>query len=712
MRIKWLHLSDIHFSYKNYDSRLLRADFIDRIKELCESEHFTHLFLSGDILNKNTLKETDDSETVQFLNELISAMGINTSSVFLVPGNHDHDRDIAKNLLEEAYKAQDDETDRLIDNLSCSTREELLRAFERFNTVYEKVFCVPYYTKLDKPHIIESSSGISIIKLNTAWLDVDSKEGGILRFGHTELLDELEKSKDILKNNLCIALGHHPIESFSDAEQKRLLDLFSRFNIHLYLCGHKHIPSITHIYDSDVIQLVCPGGFIDGYSHGGYIYGVLDTDTDFYKAECYSWKDGSWRIESSLDGTDERGLYYFNSASFRHNSNIVAIDFKLMDARLPRSVISKTLNTDRYDLHVYSTGHLDVTSISNRDWDLHQSLVCDLSATIQHYIGDNKAVHLFPLAPVPLLIDLGYQLQKGSKITIHQYDRKNNSWVQSEKDEGITASIEDEKITGKNKLAVLLSTSAKINDKLVFKSIERSECDVISISASSIGLGSPLYAPDIERIVDFLFDKLMPKASCYESIHLFAAVPAALAIEIGRNLQKTLFSNVFTYHFCNQRYHQAIIINPQKDIEESENTGSDSIVRVPIPTHRKPGVPIVGSIACGEISEAILESDECFPLPESILGHGEHFILVADGDSMIGAGIEDGDYVVIRQQNTAEEGQIVAARVDDQTTLKRYHLDTENKRIILHSENELFADQFFDDVEIQGIAKMVIKSLH
>ena len=225
--------------------------------------------------------------------------------MFLVPGNHDHDRDIAKNLLEEAYKAQDDETDRLIDNLSCSTREELLRAFERFNTVYEKVFCVPYYTKLDKPHIIESSSGISIIKLNTAWLDVDSKEGGVLHFGHTELLDELEKSKDNIKSNLCIALGHHPIESFSDAEQKRLLDLFSRFNIHLYLCGHKHIPSITHIHDSDVIQLVCPGGFIDGYSHGGYIYGVLDTDTDFYKAECYSWKNGSWRIESSLDGTDE-----------------------------------------------------------------------------------------------------------------------------------------------------------------------------------------------------------------------------------------------------------------------------------------------------------------------------------------------------------------------------------------------------------------------
>ena len=63
--------------------------------------------------------------------------------MFLVPGNHDHDRDIAKNLLEEAYKAQDDETDRVIDNLSCSTREELLRAFERINTVVRRPFGCP-----------------------------------------------------------------------------------------------------------------------------------------------------------------------------------------------------------------------------------------------------------------------------------------------------------------------------------------------------------------------------------------------------------------------------------------------------------------------------------------------------------------------------------------------------------------------------------------
>ena len=53
MRIKWLHLSDIHFNYKNFDSHELREDFIDRIKLLCQNEPFTHLFLTGDILFRN-----------------------------------------------------------------------------------------------------------------------------------------------------------------------------------------------------------------------------------------------------------------------------------------------------------------------------------------------------------------------------------------------------------------------------------------------------------------------------------------------------------------------------------------------------------------------------------------------------------------------------------------------------------------------------------
>ena len=78
---------------------------------------------------------------------------------------------------------------------------------------------------------------------------------------------------------------------------------------------------------------------------------------------------------------------------------------------------------------------------------------------------------------------------------------------------------------------------------------------------------------------------------------------------------------------------------------------------------------------------------------------------------MIDAGIDDGDLVVIKQQSSAEDGQIVVALMDDEATLKRFYRDEKNKRIRLHPENESMEDIFVDDCMIQGIAVKVIKDL-
>ena len=72
-------------------------------------------------------------------------------------------------------------------------------------------------------------------------------------------------------------------------------------------------------------------------------------------------------------------------------------------------------------------------------------------------------------------------------------------------------------------------------------------------------------------------------------------------------------------------------------------------------------IPIFLENACGNLSEAIQENGEYFPISETVLGSGEFFVLTANGDSMIDAGIEDGDLIIIKQQSTADNGQIVLA---------------------------------------------------
>ena len=121
-------------------------------------------------------------------------------------------------------------------------------------------------------------------------------------------------------------------------------------------------------------------------------------------------------------------------------------------------------------------------------------------------------------------------------------------------------------------------------------------------------------------------------------------------------------------------------------------------------------VPLLGSVSCGipKFAEENIEEYVC--LPESLFGRGEFFLLRARGDSMIGAGIEDGDLVLIRQQSTADYNQIVVALVEDEATLKRFR--PKEDHICLHPENNRYVDIIVDSCLIQGVAVKVIKDLN
>lgn len=120
---------------------------------------------------------------------------------------------------------------------------------------------------------------------------------------------------------------------------------------------------------------------------------------------------------------------------------------------------------------------------------------------------------------------------------------------------------------------------------------------------------------------------------------------------------------------------------------------------------------VLGGISCGLPNFAEENIEEYVSLPESLFGTGEFYILRARGESMIEAGIEDGDLVVIRKQEEAEEGDIVVALVGEEATLKRFFKDVQGQRIILHPENREMEDIYVDHCIIQGVAKNVIKRL-
>ena len=120
-------------------------------------------------------------------------------------------------------------------------------------------------------------------------------------------------------------------------------------------------------------------------------------------------------------------------------------------------------------------------------------------------------------------------------------------------------------------------------------------------------------------------------------------------------------------------------------------------------------VPLVGRIAAGIPITAEQQVDEIFPLPRQLVGKGELFMLKVVGDSMIDAAICDGDWVVVRQQKTAENGEIVAAMLDEEATVKVFR--QRDGHTWLLPRNSAFEPILGDYAEILGKVVAVLRAV-
>lgn len=122
-------------------------------------------------------------------------------------------------------------------------------------------------------------------------------------------------------------------------------------------------------------------------------------------------------------------------------------------------------------------------------------------------------------------------------------------------------------------------------------------------------------------------------------------------------------------------------------------------------------IPLYGNIPCGTPNFVDDELRGYLEIPENMIGQGEFFVLRAKGDSMIDAGIEDGDLVIVKKQNYAVESQIVVAFIDGETTLKRFYRNDKQNLVELRSENNKYEPIYASDCLIFGVAVKIIKDL-
>jgi repressor LexA len=144
------------------------------------------------------------------------------------------------------------------------------------------------------------------------------------------------------------------------------------------------------------------------------------------------------------------------------------------------------------------------------------------------------------------------------------------------------------------------------------------------------------------------------------------------------------------------------VVNPEADVPQRLRAQEEN---EPAPRY----VPLVGRIAAGTPILAEQMVDGLYPFPRELVGDGEVFMLRVQGDSMTGAAIEDGDLVVVRRQPTAENGQIVAAQLEDEATVKT--LTFSDGRAWLTPENPSYQPIEAHKAHILGRVVAVVRAL-
>ena len=121
-------------------------------------------------------------------------------------------------------------------------------------------------------------------------------------------------------------------------------------------------------------------------------------------------------------------------------------------------------------------------------------------------------------------------------------------------------------------------------------------------------------------------------------------------------------------------------------------------------------VPVLGQVTAGEPILAEQNIEDYFPLPKSMVHQDSVFLLKVRGDSMINAGIMDGDLVIVRQQTTASNSEIIVAMLDGEATVKRFYKEKDHIR--LQPENDLYEPLRSPDITVVGKVIGVFRHIH
>ncbi|HEY9798718.1 MAG TPA: SIR2 family protein [Leptolyngbyaceae cyanobacterium] len=318
--ITWLHLSDWHQKGKDFDRQVVRDALKRDIKEREKISHdlakIDFIIFSGDVAWSGKKEEYEAAQKYLF-DHVLEATGLPAERLFIVPGNHDLDRDIVYELLpysmqkpfESKYQNNNNQVKNwLMDNRK---RDRLLEPFEAYREFVTKYtgHISPDYGCVQTIKI--NGKRVALLGLNSALMAGRKKEteeieeindDGKLIVGEPQLYDALNR---ITSCDVRIAVLHHPLELLAEFERGLITQrLQNNYGCHFLLCGHQHKAQAYQVTGTTGNCVIIPAG--SSYSnrdyHNGYNFVHLDfaTSKGIVYLRCWSHIRNEWITETEL----------------------------------------------------------------------------------------------------------------------------------------------------------------------------------------------------------------------------------------------------------------------------------------------------------------------------------------------------------------------------------------------------------------------------
>jgi predicted phosphodiesterase len=306
--LRWLHLSDFHTGKDGYGENHLFQYILNHIRDRASAGMTPDvIFITGDIANKGKQDQYERFYEKFFLPLIELLPSISVNRIFIIPGNHDVDRDQSKAFV--PYDVLLHTEDFLDSNEIGQFRREIIRP--RFLSFAKND--MTHGADISK-HWLFSEGGaftrvlsfndqkVGILGLNSAWLSYSDKDHRKLSAGKMLIEDGLSSIQDC---NFKIVLGHHPIDWFIDSQMEPIRSLFGKNNV-LYLHGHLHKGSARYEEGAGYPFLAMQSAAcFQAREHdiwiNGFSWGELDFSTRQIMIEPFTWSSSyqEWKVDTS-----------------------------------------------------------------------------------------------------------------------------------------------------------------------------------------------------------------------------------------------------------------------------------------------------------------------------------------------------------------------------------------------------------------------------